>query len=220
MFVGLMVLILAVIGVGYGPRIFVPGLFRPVMESVLIRIHVVFVALWLLAFAGQALFAATRRFDLHRKFGVWAFRIAAVWVVTALLALASMLHQDASTGAESFWLLTRIGIFAAFMAMAWRERVHPREHKRWVILAMSQAMIGGIKGLPIEWIHANFAHAALVALAFPLGLAVYDWATERKLHRATAWGALVILAVHLVRTPISETRAWLGVAHWIGSWGV
>jgi len=219
-FAGLIAVILAVIGVGYGPRVFVPGLFHPAIQHVLIRIHVAFVAIWLCAFAAQGFFAATRRMSLHRRFGIWAFRIAAVWVVTALLALAVLLHQDASRGSEAFLLLTRITIFSGFMIMAWRERIHPPEHKRWIILAMSQAMIGGIKGLPIDTIHGNFSRAALLALFFPLALLVYDWLRDRRLHRATLWGAGLILAVHLVRIPISESTAWLGVAHWIASIGV
>ena len=68
-FFALGLLILLIVGVGYGPQIFVAGLTRPDMHSALIRIHVVFVSLWLCAFAAQVLFAIIGRFSWHRRFG-------------------------------------------------------------------------------------------------------------------------------------------------------
>ncbi len=222
MFPALVLLILAVVGVGYGPRIFVVGLYHPEMDYWIIRIHVMLVSLWLCTFAVQATLAATGRLAWHRRVGPWAFRIGAIWIVSALLALAVLLHVDttAATGAESFILLTRIGLFAFCLAMAYRARTTPAEHKRWIILGMSQAIIGGIMRLPVPAISQNFTRSALLALLIPASLVIYDWVTLKRLTRATLLGGLAILFVHLVRTPISETPAWLAVAHWIGALGI
>ena len=220
MFPGLALLILAIVGVGYGPRIFVAGLYHPEMQHWIIRIHVMLVSLWLCTFALQAGLAATGRLDWHRRIGLWGFRIGAVWIVSALLALAVLLHLDPTTGAESFILLTRIGLFAVCLGMAYRRRATPAEHKRWMILGMSQAIIGGIMRLPVPGLRENFAHSAIVALLIPAAFALYDWFTLKRLTQATLWGGCTILVVHLVRTPISETAAWLALAHWIGSLGI
>ncbi len=218
-FIALGSLILLIVDVGYGPRIFVAGLTRPEMHSTLIRIHVVFVSLWLCAFAAQVLFAILGRFLWHRRFGNWAFLIAEIWVVTALLALAVMLHQDPTTDAESFILLTRILIFAGFAGMAWIRRRKPADHKRWMILAMSQAIIGGIYKLPIVWLHDEL-HSTQAALVFPLALVVYDLLKRRNLNPATLWGCAIILVVQFTRFPLSTTHSWLAAALWIGSLGL
>jgi hypothetical protein len=220
MFPALALTILAIVGVGYGPRIFLVGLYHPDMQHWIIRIHVILVSLWLCTFALQAGLAAVGRLDWHRRIGPWGFLIATVWVISALLALTVLLHLDPSTGAESFVLLTRISLFAFCLAMAYRARRVPAEHKRWMILGMSQAIIGGIERLPVPWVHDNFPHSALVALMIPLALVIYDLASLKRLTRPTLWGGLLILAVHLVRVPISETRTWLAVAHWVGSLGL
>ena len=220
MFPALALTILAIVGVGYGPRIFVIGLYHPEMQHWIIRIHVMLVSLWLCTFATQAGLAAVGRLDWHRKIGPIGFGIGAVWVVSALLALAVLLHKDTTTGAESFVLLTRIGLFAVCLALAYRTRRTPAHHKRWMVLGMSQAIIGGIERLPVPGLHDNFPHSALVALMIPAALAVYDFATMKRLTRPTLRGGLVILVVHLARVPISETRGWLAVAHWVGGLGL
>jgi hypothetical protein len=197
MFPALALLILGIVGVGYGPRIFVVGLYHPEMQHWIIRIHVMLVSLWLCTFAVQTGLAAMGRLDWHRRIGPWGFGVGAVWVVSALL--------------------TRIGVFAICLAMAYPMRRTPAEHKRWMILGMSQAIIGGIMRLPVQGLANNFPNSALVALLIPLSLAAYDWITLKRLTGATLWGGTLILIVHLIRTPISETSGWLAVAHWIGA---
>jgi hypothetical protein len=188
MFPGVALLILAIVGIGYGPRIFVVGLYHPEMQHWIIRIHVMLVSLWLCTFALQAALAATGRLDWHRRIGPWGFRIGAVWIVSALLALAVLLHLDPTTGAESFILLTRIGLFAVCLGMAYRERTAPAEHKRWMLLGMSQAIIGGIMRLPGPGLTENFPRSALIALLIPAAFVLYDLSTLKRLTRATLWG--------------------------------
>jgi hypothetical protein len=112
-------------------------------------------------------FAALGRMKLHRSFGLWVFRIAAVWVITALVALWVLLRQVPQAAPVGFLLLTQISLFSLCVALAFRERQNPPEHIRWMILAMSQAIIGGIERLPIAATHDSYDRSALVALLFP-----------------------------------------------------
>jgi hypothetical protein len=52
---------------------------------------------------------------------------------------------------------------------------------------------------------------------FIVALLVYDLATRRKVHPATIWGGLVIVASQPVRLMISGTPAWLAFAGWLTS---
>lgn len=220
LFIAMAVLMLVIVGVGYGPRVFLAGLYQPVMHSVIVRLHLVFVSLWLCAFAAQTLFAMLGKIGWHRRFGLWAFRIGAVWVVTALLALAALLHEDETAGVSGLVLLTRIGIFAVFLWMAYRTRNHPAAHKRWLLLGMSQAVIGGIRALPIAVVHDTPGAAASIALLFPLAMVFYDAWKLKRIEWATLWGGTAVICVHLIRIPLSQTRVWLEIAHWVGTWGL
>jgi FtsH-binding integral membrane protein len=148
---------------------------------------------------------------------LWAFRIAAVWVITALVALWVLLRQVPQATPVAFLLLTQITLFLLCMALAFQERQNPSEHMRWVILAMSQAIIGGIERLPIAATQNSYDRSALVALLFPLALFLYDAAIARHIYRASLVGGITILAVHLVRVPISQSAAWLAIAHRLAS---
>ena len=219
-FIGLGLVILTIVGVGYGPKIFLLGSYPFPWYSIIVRVHVVLVNLWLLTLAAQVGFAIFKRIDLHRAFGVWGFRIAAVWALSAVLAWADMLRREADTYEISFILLTRIGLFSIFMIFAYRERRNPTAHKRLIILAMSQAIIGGIFQLPIPFVQGIHPHAYLAALIFPAALISYDLISARKIDPVTLWGSILILIVHFARVPISQSASWLGIAHWIGTLGI
>jgi len=53
---------------------------------------------------------------------------------------------------------------------------------------------------------------------FIVAMLVYDLATRRKVHPATIWGGLVIVASQPLRLMISGTPAWLAFAGWLTSW--
>ena len=64
--------------------------------------------------------------------------------------------------------------------------------------------------------------ALAVALAFfgltdllLVPLLIYDWVTQRRIHPATAWGALAIVASQPLRLMLGGTGAWLGFAGWL-----
>jgi hypothetical protein len=53
---------------------------------------------------------------------------------------------------------------------------------------------------------------------FIVAMLVYDLATRRKVHPATIWGGLVVVASQPLRLMISGTPAWLAFAGWLTSW--
>jgi hypothetical protein len=52
---------------------------------------------------------------------------------------------------------------------------------------------------------------------FIVAMLIYDLATRRKVHPATIWGGLVIVASQPLRLMISGTTAWLAFAGWLTS---
>ncbi len=74
------------------------GTSHPEMQRWILRIHVMLVSLWLCTFAAPAALAATGPLDWHRRVGPWGFRVGAVWIVSALLALAVLLTKTRPPG--------------------------------------------------------------------------------------------------------------------------
>jgi hypothetical protein len=50
---------------------------------------------------------------------------------------------------------------------------------------------------------------------FIVVMLVYDLSTRRKVHPATIWGGLLIVASQPLRLMISGTPAWLAFAGWL-----
>jgi hypothetical protein len=49
---------------------------------------------------------------------------------------------------------------------------------------------------------------------FILPLVVWDWKTLRRLHPATLWGGLLVVASGPLRLAIAFTDGWLAFADW------
>jgi hypothetical protein len=216
--IAIAVVILTVVGIGYTPAIFVPLMKTPQMHHALITVHLGLVSVWLLAFAAQVLFAAAGKWRWHAQAGRWAFVIATIWALSALVALAVDLHLDPTDDPGAFTLLTRITAFSVMMAFAWRERRNPQVHARLVVLAMSQAFIGGINQLPIGYLGGNYDRALWVSLSIPAALVLYDLLRMKKCLPVTIWAGLSLLIVQILNVTASTTPAWRSIARSVGSW--
>jgi hypothetical protein len=59
-----------------------------------------------------------------------------------------------------------------------------------------------------------FDMPSLMTDLFLVPLFLWDIGSRGRLHPATLWGALTILATHALRMPFATTAAWRGVAGW------
>ncbi len=210
------------VAIGYGLRIFAIGFYPTQLPGAIVRAHIVLVNAWLCVFLVQAALGALGRMRAHRAFGLWGFAIGSLWALSAIFVWADMLRRetDPETAQDAFILISQILLFALFLSLAWLARRDGPVHKRMMILAVSQIVIGGIQRSPIPFVHDNYARAQWLALLFPLSIVAFDLFSLRRLQRATAWGAALILAVQLVRAPASESPVWLAAARWISSLGI
>jgi hypothetical protein len=51
--------------------------------------------------------------------------------------------------------------------------------------------------------------------AFVVACIVYDLITLKRVHRATVFGAILIIASQPLRLMLGETHAWLSFANWL-----
>lgn len=178
---------------------------RPPFPLVL-HLHAVLMASFLLLVLAQTTLMATGRFEFHRRLGVAAFAVAPALVVVGIVLVPTMFHQtwDAlrtSSGAqkaklehllfvrENIMLVQiRMGIlFPLFLIIGLRARgLDAGLHKRMMMLATGMSLPFGIDR--ITWLPntypASFVTIDLYALLAIAPMFIWDVIRNRRVHEA------------------------------------
>ena len=187
---------------------------RPPFPLVL-HLHAVLMASFLLLVLAQTTLMATGRFEFHRQLGVAAFIVAPALVLVGIVLVPTMFHQtwDALRTAsgsqreklqhllfirENIMLVQiRMGIlFPLFLAIGLRARgLDAGLHKRMMILATAMSLPFGIDR--ITWLPntypASFVTIDLYALLAIAPMFIWDVVRNRRVHQAY----VIWLAVNL-----------------------
>jgi hypothetical protein len=188
---------------------------------------------WTLFVLSQTMLVANRRTPLHRQMGRVGVALAVLMVVTGVLTAASSLHLGIAAGFEheskvfSIVPLTGILFFAGLFAAAVYNVRRPDVHKRlmmvaalsileapiarWFIIALAPADAVGPPPVMVT------VPPALVVNALVVAAMIYDWKTRGRTHGAYLVGFALLVAVQVLRIPLSESGAWLTIAAWFVS---
>ena len=102
------------------------------------------------------------------------------------------------------------------LALGWRNRRRPDYHKRYMILATALLLDAAVARIPLGFIESGGIVVAFVlADAFILLTALYDVATQRRVHPATLMGGAIIIGSQVLRLVIGGTAAWQHFAMWL-----
>jgi len=204
----------------YGPKL---ATGEPEVPAI-VHVHAALFTAWLGLLVTQARLVG-RRIDLHRRLGTAMVGVAALMLVAGVATAVAVTRSGhrGIPGLEfrepaGFLLLNvaSIVVFSILVAAGWAFRWNPQAHKRLMLGAtIGGLMPPGISRLPLVAGHAP-AVAALV-VAFLLVVPIYDLATRRRVHPASAFTAALTLGT--VPPPIvaavAETPAWQAVAGWL-----
>jgi len=228
-YVGLAVLICAIVAAGFG-RSFFGTFVGGVAHPWIIHVHAAVYVGWLVLLVTQAVLAARGRIAQHRKlgtFGIWyGVLVFALGLVVAVAMPVINFHAglwDAAR-AETFLVIPLVdmllfgGVFAA--AILYRRR--PEIHKRLIVVAAVAIMFAAVPralinaGMLVGDANAFASELARLALWFsPMLVAMgHDLATRRRIHPAYLVGAAA-MAVSLLRLPYSTSEQWHGIARQI-----
>ena len=97
--------------------------------------------------------------------------------------------------------------FAALASVAIVMRRKPQVHKRLIVIATI-----GILGPALGRIPAIGNRVPYAIVALLLSLAAYDLVSLRRVHSATLWGGIALLASGFAQEPIGATAMWLSMA--------
>jgi hypothetical protein len=191
--------------------------------SLLLHIHGVVFSAWVLLFAAQTTLVAARRTDLHRRLGVAGAVLAGMLLVlgttTAILRVRGGSAPIPGVSGLAFLAvpLFDMVVFAILAGSGLALRGRLETHKRLMTLATVALMSAPLARLPWVFRAGPPAFFGLTDL-FIVAMLVYDLATRRRVHLATVWGGLVLVASQPLRLMISGTAAWTAFAAWATGW--
>lgn len=221
-YVGMAIAVLITVFLGFSRSYFLKAYYGTPELSLLVHIHGLVFTSWVLLFLAQTTLVATGRTDRHRKLGVAGAVLAALLLIvgttTAILRVKGGSAPILGVPPLSFLAVPFFDmvVFAMLIGAGLVLRSRPEMHKRLMTLAT------------IALTSAPLARLSFVRQAGPPGffgltdlfivaMLVYDLATRGKVHPATIWGGLVIVASQPLRLMISGTPAWLAFAGWLTS---
>jgi hypothetical protein len=222
---------------GFAPTFWLqlaPGTF---VGSSLLITHGILFSAWPLFLLWQTTLVSSGRTALHRASGVAGVSLATAMMCTgfavANAVLATRLSAGMGDAARAFHIVTMsiLVLFGAFVAIAIATVKRPDIHKRMMLLAtitilppaiarlLFAVSVGIGPGLrpgngPPRSVESVMS-SALIADALILICILYDLRTRGRPHPALLIGGGVLLAVQLLRIPLSVTPGWYAIADWL-----
>ena len=222
-YVGMAIAITITVFAGFSRSYFLKSWYGTPELSGLLHVHGLVFTAWVLFFLSQALLVATGRTHLHRRMGIGGAVLAALVVIvgTAVAITRAKTGVSPIPGLSplSFFAIPFFDmvVFAALVSTALYFRRRLEAHKRLMTLSMISLLAAPIARM--NWLPLPPGPPTFFGLAdlFIVALLVYDLSTRGKVHPATIWGGLLIVASQPLRLMISGTPAWLAFASWLAS---
>lgn len=203
----------AVVFAGFSRTFFVPVASGTFKAPLTVSVHAFFFLAWVSLLVVQAVLAFSRKIGWHRQLG-WSSMIlipamTTSGVAVSLWATARDLRAGQGDAALSFLfgLFMDVTSFAALASAAIVMRRKPQAHKRLIVLATI-----GILGPALGRIPLIGARTDLVIVALVLSVAAYDFVSHSRVHAATLWGGVGLLASGFAQVPLGATTLWLSIA--------
>ncbi|MEO7970975.1 MAG: hypothetical protein ABI698_06735 [bacterium] len=206
---------------GFAPTYYLRPYFNTAPLMPLLHLHGIVFTSWLALFLTQTTLVAAHRTDIHRRLGILGGVIAALMIVigptTAVIRASQGATPVPGVSPLSF-LVIPLGdmfVFALLVSAGFYYRRRPDVHKRLMMLATISILAAAIARLPFAIMQAGPPAFFGITDVFVLACIIYDLITLKRVHRATALGALLIIASQPLRLMLGGTHVWLAFAGWL-----
>jgi hypothetical protein len=222
-YIGMSIAVVITVFAGFAPTYYLRPYFTAAPLMPLLHLHGLVFTSWLVLFVTQTFLVAAHRTDIHRRLGVAGGVVAALMVLIGASTAVIRASQGASVPgvpALSF-LVVPLGdmfVFSILVGAGFYFRRRSDTHKRLMMLATISILAAAIARLPFAFMQAGPPAFFGLTDAFVAVCLLYDLITLRRIHRATALGALLIVASQPLRLLLGGTSAWLSFAAWLTHW--
>jgi hypothetical protein len=222
-YIGMSIAVVITVFAGFAPTYYLRPYFTAAPLMPLLHLHGLVFTSWLVLFVTQTFLIAAHRTDIHRRLGVAGGVIAALMVLIGVSTAVIRASQGASVpGVPALgFLVVPLGdmfVFTILVGAGFYFRRRPDTHKRLMMLATISILAAAIARLPFAFMQAGPPAFFGVTDAFVAVCLLYDLITLRRIHRATALAALLIVASQPLRLMLGGTSAWLSFAAWLTHW--
>jgi len=220
-YVGMAIAIALTVFIGFARSYYLKSWYGSRELTGLQHLHGALFTIWTLFFLSQTVLVARGRTYLHRRMGVAGAVLAALVVIVGSTIAITRARTGPSPipgiSALSFLAIPLFDmvVFAILVSAAIYFRHRLEAHKRLMTLAMIAllaAPIARMRFLPLPPGPPTFFGLSDL---FIVALLVHDLTTRRKVHPATIWGGLLVVASQPLRLMIAGTPLWLGFAGWL-----
>ena len=220
-YVGMAIAVAATVFAGFARTYFLKLHYGSPPLDILRHAHALVFTAWVLLFLAQTTLIAARRTDIHRRLGILGAVLAALVIImgtaTAILRAKAGAAPIPGVSPLSFLAIPFFDmvVFAILIGAGLYYRHRADVHKRLMTLATIALLSAPIARLPFEFMKPGPPAFFGLTDLFIVVLLVYDLATRRRVHPATIWGGLLIVASQPLRLMLSGTAAWMAFAGWI-----
>jgi hypothetical protein len=206
---------------GFAPTYYLRPYFNTAPLMPLLHVHGIVFTSWLVLFLIQTTLVAAHRTDIHRRLGILGGVIATLMILigtsTAVIRASQGATPAPSVSPLSFLVvpLGDISVFAILVGAGFYYRRRADVHKRLMLLATVSILAAAIARLPFAIMQAGPPAFFGITDLFVLACILYDLITLKRVHRATALAALLIIASQPLRLMLAGTHVWLAFSGWL-----
>lgn len=223
-YLGMSIAVVITVFAGFAPTYFLRPYFTTTPLMPLLHLHGLVFTSWIALFLIQTTLVASHRTDIHRRLGIAGGVIATLMMLVGVSTAVIRARQGATPpGGPSplVFLVVPLGdilVFTILVGAGFYFRRQSDVHKRLMMLATISILTAAIARLPFAFLQAGPVAFFGLTDVFVVACVVYDLITLRRVHRATALAALLIVASQPLRLMIGGTHAWLTFATWLTHW--
>jgi hypothetical protein len=219
-FVGMSLLLLATVLVGFAKSYFLAGLMGAPLPNKLIHVHAVFFSCWIVLLIAQASFISTKQFSLHRQVGLLGFGLACGMIAVGVMAATDSMTRIKMVGPvdmRTFYAVPMFDIlvFAVLISFAYRWRHDAATHKRLILIASITIVDAATGRSPLTKITELPYLNNVFTQFYTALLAAFDLWYLKRIHRVTLVAGLFSIVMLLIAIPVGGTRPWIAFANWM-----
>jgi hypothetical protein len=223
-FGGMTIAMLIAVLIGFGPTYY----FRTISGTTFqlsqpLHLHGAAFTTWMLLLVVQATLVAAGRTDIHRKLGVAGAVLGALLMALGAYVAITRFHAGLMTpppgipaGVLLAIALATIVVFPVLFGSALLLRQRTDYHKRLVLIATLELVTAGVARWPGV---STFGPPLFFGLTdlFIAAIVIYDFKSRGRIHPATLWGGLFLIASQPLRLAIGFSAPWAAFAAWVAS---
>jgi hypothetical protein len=220
-FGGMALALLVTVFVGFAPTYYLSGTFDSPALTPSLKVHGFLFSAWMILLVAQTSLIAAGKTAVHRKVGVTGAVLGVLMMVAGTYVAITRARAGLTVPPPGMTmalfltlpLATPVVFPVLFGAALWYRR-RTDFHKRLVLIATLEIILAAVARWPGVLPLGPVAFFGLTDL-FLVALAVYDWRTRGRIHPATLWGGLFLIASQPLRFAIGLTPQWVAFTNWL-----